>query len=168
MPGELRIAHFGLRFEHRVAAGGLPCTAACRLGPAWAGCAKQTQFGRGCSHWRDQMCETNPIERVSSVKFEVSSGEAGPQTPMHPIFPMFHHSTIPIPLGPRRGKRAKRTQFGPAWAVPGPGRTKDAKRTQFGRSQSCKTKPISPDRPATGAGCRGREAPAGSNYAKRS
>jgi hypothetical protein len=43
----------------------------------------------------DQECETNPIGGVSSVKFEVSSGEPAPQTHHIP-----HHSTIPTRLGP--------------------------------------------------------------------
>jgi hypothetical protein len=82
-----------------------------------------------------------------------------------------------------RGKCAKQSQTWAGWDIWGTTRQEGAnraKQTQFarrcrvgrglggvGRGELCETNPISPERPGMGAGGRGREAPPGTDYAKR-
>jgi hypothetical protein len=69
---------------------------------------------------RDQECETNPIGGVSSVKFEVTSGEPAPQTHHIP-----QRSTIPTRLGPSERRNVRNE--------PNLGRERD---------RTCETNPI--------------------------
>ncbi len=82
------------------------------------------------------------------------------------------------PIWPPGANCAKRSQFGAGGQAPAGSNVQNepnSRRCRVGPSQgpwdagqSCKTKPILPERPGMGAGCRGRETPLESDCAKRS
>jgi hypothetical protein len=138
VPRELRIWDCGLRIEPRVAARGPP--AACRLGPARAGCTNKP-------NWLEPTAPNEPNSRqpgwpsgLDSAK-QSQSGPAGPA----PVDRLCETKPISTSLAEtRRPNCAKQSQTWAAWDIWGMVACRR-------RGEMCQTNPIPGNRPKRGS-----------------
>jgi len=140
-------------------------------------CAKRTQFPAHRISHHSTILSFHHSSPTPIVQNEPNLGRCSRREPHCSSIPSFQHSNPPVPVGTRpqgrgtRGNRAKRSQFLACGLRigdrPAAGRLPCAP-PRACASQSCKTKPMVPERPGMGAGCRGCEAPPESDCAKRS